>query len=116
MLRNQRSRNDFMGMDNGYREQPMQPLPPVSQLDAQTERLAEQAEDIGWLKGQNDLLNEDNKRLETESRDLREANKTLQSRNMELEKREGISKGFEQAVDELIVMARTGYVEQKGKK
>lgn len=59
---------------------PMQPLPPKSQLDAQTERLAEQAEDIGWLKGQNDMLNEDNRRLEQENQGLRETNERLQSR------------------------------------
>lgn len=86
MLRNRRSRHDFMGMENGYSQQPpMQPLPPVSQLDAQSERLAEQAEDIGWLKGQNDLLNEDNRRLEQTNNDLEKRNADLLERNKALE-------------------------------
>jgi hypothetical protein len=69
-----------MGLENSYGMQPpMQPLPPKSQLDAQTERLAEQAEDIGWLKGQNDMLNEDNRRLEQEKASLVESNQRLQS-------------------------------------
>lgn len=69
-----------MGSENGYgmQQPPMQPLPPKSQLDAQTERLAEQAEDIGWLKGQNDMLNEDNRRLEQENGNLRGVNERLQ--------------------------------------
>lgn len=89
MLRNQRSRHDFMGMSNGnypYNQPPMPPQAPVSQLDANSERLAEQAEDIGWLKGQNDMLNEDNQRLEKENQELRERNQTLQERSTRLER------------------------------
>lgn len=80
MLRNQRSKNDFMGYhdDMGRAHPPMLPQPPVSQLDASSERLAEQAEDIGWLKGQNDMLNEDNRRLEQDNQNLRENNERLQ--------------------------------------
>lgn len=91
MLRNRRSRNDFMRSDNGYpyNEPPMPPAPPVSRLDAQQERLAEQAEDIGWLKGQNDMLSEDNVRLERENQELREANNDLRNRNSKLEREEG---------------------------
>lgn len=82
MLRNRRSRNDFMGSDNGFDPRPpMQPLPPISQLDATSERLAEQAEDIGWLKGQNDLLNEDNQRLERTNQDLEQKNAELLSQS-----------------------------------
>lgn len=108
MLRNRRNRYDFMG-DNGRSmasmEPQMQPLPPASRLDAQSERLAEQAEDIGWLKGQNDMLNEDNQRLEQTVKDLEERNSKLQERNTELEKqasadREGYKSGS-QLVDEI---------------
>lgn len=88
MLRNRRSRNDFMGMSNDgypYNQPPTPPQAPVSQLDANSERLAEQAEDIGWLKGQNDMLNEDNQRLEKDNADLRENNTRLQSQLNEVQ-------------------------------
>jgi regulator of replication initiation timing len=102
MLRNQRSRNDFMGMDNTYREQPMQPLPPKSQLDATSERLAEQAEDIGWLKAQNDLMNEDNRRLEQENKDLKDQVGTLDWRNIELEREKASDKASSDVSSEII--------------
>lgn len=99
MLRNQRSSNDFMGStSDNYREQLTQPLPPVSQLDAQTERLAEQAEDIGWLKGQNNMLNEDNQRLEKENQALRENNERLQNRAREA----GADRAAHDSVTELL--------------
>lgn len=109
MLRNRRNRYDFMGEEHrAYPpEQRMQPLPPISQLDAQTERLAEQAEDIGWLKGQNDLLNEDNQRLEQTVKDLEERNRTLQERNTELERKDARGVSAEALANDILDAVKT---------
>lgn len=103
MLRNRRSPNDFMRNDGMYPSEPrVQSLPPVSQLDAQTERLAEQAEDIGWLKGQNDLLNEDNRRLETANQKLEERVAELHRRNVELERQESAASAAYKSGSQLV--------------
>lgn len=106
-----------MGSENGYGVvPPMQPLPPKSQLDAQSERLAEQAEDIGWLKGQNDMLNEDNRKLERENQELREKNKTLQERNTRLESQAAADSAGYKSGSELVNEIEEALKAKKGTK
>lgn len=100
MLRNRYNPNTM-----GYApEQPMQ-QPPVSKLDPKDERLIEQSEEIGWHKGQNGLLNEDNTRLERDNEKLREENKELREKNRGYEnsatRAEAGYKSGQQLVDEI---------------
>lgn len=83
MRRYRNHNNNFAGHDPD-----MLPIPTPSRLEPKDERLVEQAEDIGWQKGQNDLLAEDNSRLEIENAELRESNKVLQERNTLLERQD----------------------------
>lgn len=117
MLRNRRGKNDFMGYHNdngmgGYPGQGMVPVPPISQLDATSERLAEQAEDIGWLKGQNDLLMEDNRRLEQENQALRENNERLTNQAREAAVDSGAHQAVSEVMDELKEALRAGKVKK----
>lgn len=90
----------------------MMPMPPKSQLDSQTERLAEQAEDIGWLKGQNDMLNEDNRRLEQENKDLRENNERLRNQAREAAVDSGAHQAVVEVMDELKEALKAGKVKK----
>ncbi len=84
-MRRYANRNrDFMA----YREPQMQPLIPANQLDPKDERLIEAHVEIGRLQGVNDLLAEDNGRLEDENRSLCDEIKDIRKRNVELEQRE----------------------------
>lgn len=84
-MRGYANRNrDFMT----YPEPQMQPLTPANQLDPKDERLIEAHMEIGRLQGTNDLLAEDNGRLEDENRSLRDEIKDIRKRNIELENRD----------------------------
>lgn len=100
MLRN-RYNPTKMGYDPGFAP----PIAPVSKLDPKDERLIEQSEEIGFLKGQNDLLNEDNRRLEEDNASLRSELKEARERNTELERRDSAAsagyKSGQQLVDEI---------------
>lgn len=101
MLRNRHNPNTM-----GYAGEPPQPAyPPISKLDPKDERLIEQSEDNGYLKGLNEMLNEDNRRLEQENAELRGQMQEVQERNTILESREAAAsagyKSGQQLVDEI---------------
>lgn len=81
-------------------EEPRQPMPPANQLDPKDERLIEAHLEIGRIQGANDLLAEDNGRLEDENRGLRDEIKDIRKRNSELEQREvAASAGYKSGAD-----------------
>jgi hypothetical protein len=104
MLRNQH--RDYMNAGMPPYEPRIQPLPPVSQLDAKDERLVEQSQLIGRLQGQNDLLNEDNVRLEQDNAEIKRENANLAKHNRELEEQEARAtaahRSAESVIDEFV--------------
>lgn len=106
MLRNRNQ--DFAGYRHEYPPMPMQPpvyTPPRDQLDPKDERLLELSQEVGKLYGVNDLLQEDNVRLEEEVRELRADNKRLKESNRnyesQAERAEAGYKSGQQLVDEI---------------
>lgn len=100
-----------------YEEGPrMQPLPPVSQLDAKEERLLELSQYVGQLEGQNDLLNEDNRRLEEDNRTLSDKNKELYERNRKLESEADQATAGHRAVSEIMDELESELTSRKEKK
>ena len=80
--------NRYRGMMDYQDPAPsFQPPQMPSQLDPKDERLLELSAEVGNLHGQNDLLVEDNGRLEDEIREIKKENRELSERNMELETR-----------------------------
>jgi hypothetical protein len=116
MLRNQNQ--DF----NGYKQEfPGSFEPPVytppkmpNQLDPKDERLLELSQEVGKLYGVNDLLQEDNVRLETEVRQLRRENKQLERANRELEESEHNDTGARTLVEAIRTELKNSKV-KKGK-
>ncbi len=104
MLRNrdQRFRQEYPG-DFA----PMQPpiyTPPnnANQLDPKDERLLELSQEVGKLYGVNDLLQEDNVRLENENAEYKRNNAKLEGRNRELESQASADSAGHRAVSEII--------------
>jgi len=92
MLRNrdQQFRQEFpgdfaRGFPTGH---PPASVAPELQLDPKDERLMELSQEVGKLYGVNDLLQEDNVRLENEVSELKNDNRTLKKRNQHLEESE----------------------------
>lgn len=103
--------HDFMG----YPSEP-QPAQRPNALDPKDERLIEQSEEIGFLKGQNDLLAEDNGRLEDDNRKLRDDNKTLKESNREYERREESAQAGYKSGQQLVDEVEEAIKKMKGKK
>lgn len=104
MRRYQNRNRDMMG----YAGEPAPSFKPPqmpSQLDPKDERLLELSAEVGNLQGQNDLLAEDNGRLEDEVRELRNENKRLTESNRNYESQadraEAGYKSGQQLVDEI---------------
>ena len=114
MLRNRNQ--DFAGYRQEYPGMPMQPpvyTPPRDQLDPKDERLLELSQEVGKLYGVNDLLQEDNVRLEGEVKELRADNKRLKESNHEYERRENQSEAREDAVGTFIKDVKNQLKEKK---
>ncbi|HWT39829.1 MAG TPA: hypothetical protein VN081_00955, partial [Dongiaceae bacterium] len=71
----------FDGFEREYPMQPSAPIQPPNLLDPKEERLIEAHLEIGRLQQANDLIVEDNSRLEDENAKLREENKDLRRSN-----------------------------------
>lgn len=97
-MRRYQGRSDrFMGYET---QPPMMPALPASQLDAKDERLLELSLEVGRLQGANDLLVEDNGRLEDDNATLRKANVDYSKRIIEFERADAAaSAGHKSASD-----------------
>lgn len=111
MLRNRNRNRDFMGY-----EPPMpQHQPAPSSLDSQTERLLDLSETVGQLGGQNDLLNEDNRRLEDENADLKKRNTELSEKVRGYESRAERAEAGYKSGAQLVAEAEEAILEIKAK-
>lgn len=85
----------------GYPE-PSYTLPtPPNQLDPKEERLIEAHLEIGRLQSANELIIEDNARLEEENRELKKSNSELKDSNDSYRERAARERGASDLVDEI---------------
>lgn len=113
MLRNRNQ--DFAGYRQEYPPMPMQPpiyTPPRDQLDPKDERLLELSQEVGKLYGVNDLLQEDNVRLEGEAKELHGKNIQLEKRNRELEENLAINTGAREVAQAVTLELRDSKVKK----
>lgn len=111
MLRNRNRNRDYIGYD----PQPSAPAS-VSKLDPKDERLLDLSEMVGQLGGQNDLLNEDNQRLETENANLLKEYRTLTERNQELERQDTENDAGHKSVSQFIEELEEAIAHKKANK
>lgn len=103
---------DMMGFEPPIQQAPYMP----SKLEPKDERLIEQSEEIGFLKGQNDLLVEDNVRLEDENRRLKERNQELADKVRKFEQTENFVAGSIDSEHAIVREIKKVIEEVKGKK